>query len=103
MKKICGSLLALLLLTLTVTAWGDGLRLPGGLTTIEEKSLGAIMKSGSRPIQGVMNYTDMVTDHKGLWIKDTPGREPEILTGMACGIVIMQHRSKELPQQESTR
>ena len=56
----------------------------GGLTTIEEKSLGAIMKSGSRPIQGVMNYTDMVTDHKGLWIKDTPGREPEILTGMAC-------------------
>ena len=42
------------------------------------------MKSGSRPIQGVMNYTDMVTDHKGLWIKDTPGREPEILTGMAC-------------------
>ena len=56
----------------------------GGLTTIEEKSLGAIMKSGSRPIQGVMDYTDMVTDHKGLWIKDTPGREPEILTGMAC-------------------
>ncbi len=56
----------------------------GGLTTIEEKSLGAIMKSGSRPIQGVMDYTDMVSFHKGLWIKDTPGREPEILTGMAC-------------------
>ncbi|MBR1455908.1 MAG: UxaA family hydrolase [Oscillospiraceae bacterium] len=56
----------------------------GGLSTIEEKSLGAIMKSGSQPIQGVMAYTDMVTDHKGLWIKDTPGREPEILTGMAC-------------------
>ena len=56
----------------------------GGLTTIEEKSLGAIMKSGSRPIQGVMDYCDMVTYHKGLWIKDTPGREPEILTGMAC-------------------
>ena len=56
----------------------------GGLSTIEEKSLGAIMKSGSRPIQGVMNYTDMITDQKGLWIKDTPGREPEILTGMAC-------------------
>ena len=56
----------------------------GGLTTIEEKSLGAIMKSGSRPIQGVLNYTDMITDQKGLWIKDTPGREPEILTGLAC-------------------
>jgi len=56
----------------------------GGLSSIEEKSLGAIMKSGSRPIEGVLRYEDMVTDHKGLWIKDTPGREPEILTGMAC-------------------
>ncbi len=56
----------------------------GGLSSIEEKSLGAIAKSGSRPIQGVLDYADRVTDHKGLWIKDTPGREPEILTGMAC-------------------
>ncbi len=56
----------------------------GGLSSIEEKSLGAIMKSGSRAIQGVLEYPDMITDQKGLWIKDTPGREPEILTGMAC-------------------
>ncbi|NLC72344.1 MAG: UxaA family hydrolase, partial [Ruminococcaceae bacterium] len=56
----------------------------GGLSTIEEKSLGAIMKSGSKPIQGVLEYTEMINDKKGLWIKDTPGREPEILTGMAC-------------------
>ena len=56
----------------------------GGLSSIEEKSLGAIMKSGTRPIQGVMGYTERVTNHKGLWIKDTPGREPEILTGMAA-------------------
>jgi altronate dehydratase large subunit len=55
----------------------------GGLSSIEEKSLGAIVKSGTKPIEGVLNYTDMVTDHKGLWIKDTPGREIEILTGMA--------------------
>ena len=55
----------------------------GGLSSIEEKSLGAIVKSGTRPIQGVMDYTEHVTNHKGLWIKDTPGREPEILTGMA--------------------
>ena len=55
----------------------------GGLSSIEEKSLGAIVKSGSRPIQGVLEYTDRVTDQKGLWIKDTPGREMEILTGMA--------------------
>ena len=56
----------------------------GGLSSIEEKSLGAIMKSGSRPIQGVLEYPEMVTNQKGLWIKDTPGREPEILTGMAA-------------------
>ena len=55
----------------------------GGLSSIEEKTLGAIVKSGTRPIQGVMDYTEHVTNHKGLWIKDTPGREPEILTGMA--------------------
>jgi len=55
----------------------------GGLSSIEEKSLGAIVKSGTRPIEGVMEYTDRVTTHKGLWIKDTPGREMEILTGMA--------------------
>ena len=56
----------------------------GGLSSIEEKSLGAIVKSGTRPIQGVLNYPERVTNHKGLWIKDTPGREPEILTGMAA-------------------
>ncbi len=56
----------------------------GGLTTIEEKSLGAIMKSGTRTIQGVLQYPERITTQKGLWIKDTPGREPEILTGMAA-------------------
>jgi len=56
----------------------------GGLSSIEEKSLGAIVKSGTRTIEGVLEYSEMVTDQKGLWIKDTPGREPEILTGMAC-------------------
>lgn len=56
----------------------------GGLSSIEEKSLGAIVKSGHRPIQGVLDYTQRITDQKGLWIKETPGREPEILTGMAA-------------------
>ena len=56
----------------------------GGLSSIEEKSLGAIVKSGTRPIQGVLEYPEFVTDQKGLWIKDSPGREPEILTGMAA-------------------
>ena len=56
----------------------------GGLSSIEEKTLGAIVKSGTRPIQGVLDYPEYVTNQKGLWIKDTPGREPEILTGMAA-------------------
>ncbi|NCC95857.1 MAG: galactonate dehydratase [Synergistales bacterium] len=54
----------------------------GGLSTIEEKSLGAIVKSGTRTIEGVLPYTG-IPSHKGLWIKDTPGREIEVLTAMA--------------------
>lgn len=56
----------------------------GGLSSIEEKSLGAIVKSGTREIQGVMEYSEK-PDGPGLWIKDTPGREIEVLTGMAVG------------------
>ena len=72
----------------------------GGLSSIEEKSLGAIVKSGHRPIQGVLEYTDRITDQKGLWIKDTPGREPEILTGMvATGAqVLMFSTGRGAPQ-----
>lgn len=62
----------------------------GGLSSIEEKSLGAIVKSGTRPIQGVLEYPEAIGTRKGLWIKDTPGREPEILTGMgATGAQVM--------------
>ena len=56
----------------------------GGLSSIEEKSLGAIAKSGTKPIEGVLEYWERLEGRRGLWIKDTPGREPEILTGMAC-------------------
>ncbi|MHC1691453.1 MAG: UxaA family hydrolase [Sphaerochaetaceae bacterium] len=56
----------------------------GGLSTIEEKSLGAIVKSGTKTIQGVIGYTEAPTG-KGLWIKDSPGREIELLSGMAVG------------------
>lgn len=54
----------------------------GGLTTIEEKSLGAIVKSGTKPIEGVLEYTE-APSRPGLWIKDTPGREIEVLTAMS--------------------
>ena len=55
----------------------------GGLSSIEEKSLGAIAKSGTAPIQAVYEY-GQVPDTKGLVVMDSPGREPEILTGLAA-------------------
>ena len=42
----------------------------GGLTTIEEKSMGAFAKSGSRPIQGVIKVGEQ-PPWPGLWIMDT--------------------------------
>ncbi len=42
----------------------------GGLTTIEEKSMGAFVKSGSRPIQGVIKVAQP-PPHPGLWVMDT--------------------------------
>lgn len=42
----------------------------GGLTTIEEKSMGAFAKSGSRPIQGVLRVSQ-IPPHSGLWLLDS--------------------------------
>ncbi|MGQ9693899.1 MAG: UxaA family hydrolase [Thermodesulfobacteriota bacterium] len=55
----------------------------GGITTIEEKSLGAICKSGSQPINGVLEYGDGAPPN-GLYILDSPGKEAEIMTGLAA-------------------
>ena len=40
----------------------------GGLSSIEEKSLGAIVKSGTRPIQGVMEYPETIGQRKGIGV-----------------------------------
>jgi altronate hydrolase len=42
----------------------------GGLTTIEEKSMGAFAKSGSKPIQGVIRVSER-PPHAGLWLLDS--------------------------------
>ncbi len=42
----------------------------GGLTTIEEKSMGALIKSGSRPIEGVLKVSQK-PPRGGLWLLDT--------------------------------
>ncbi|HXW07849.1 MAG TPA: UxaA family hydrolase [Vicinamibacterales bacterium] len=57
----------------------------GGLTTIEEKSLGATHKGGERaPLEDVVAYAAPVT-RKGLTVMDTPGLDVESVTGMVGG------------------
>jgi altronate dehydratase large subunit len=51
-----------------------------GLSSIEEKSLGAIAKAGSRPIQGVIPYGEGPPG-PGVWAMDAPAYAPESLTG----------------------
>ena len=57
----------------------------GGLTTIEEKSLGATHKGGERaPLQEVVGYAAPIRQ-KGLTVMDTPGLDVEAVTGMVGG------------------
>ncbi|MBM3629681.1 MAG: hypothetical protein FJX21_17925, partial [Alphaproteobacteria bacterium] len=55
----------------------------GGLSTIEEKSLGAIAKGGTRPIQGVLAIGEEPAA-PGLHVMDAPAFSPESLTGFAA-------------------
>jgi len=57
----------------------------GGLTTIEEKSLGATHKGGERtPLADVVGYAAPITA-RGLTVMDTPGLDVESVTGMVGG------------------
>lgn len=57
----------------------------GGLTTIEEKSLGATYKGGERaPLEDVVGYAAPIT-RRGLTVMDTPGLDVESVTGMVAG------------------
>jgi altronate dehydratase large subunit len=55
----------------------------GGLSTIEEKSLGAIAKTGTRPIVGLLGHAE-APGRKGLHLMDGPSFSPESLTGFAA-------------------
>ena len=61
----------------------------GGLSTIEEKSMGAVIKSGSRPIQGVIKVS-CPAPHPGLWLLDPP----RTLTG--CSLASQSQRQRGL-------
>ena len=56
----------------------------GGLTTILEKSLGAVAKGGQTPLNGVFGYAEKVAGH-GLVFMDTPGYDPVSATGQVAG------------------
>ena len=56
----------------------------GGLTTIWEKSLGAVAKAGSTPLCGVYDYAQPVTT-RGLSFMNTPGYDPVSVTGLVAG------------------
>lgn len=56
----------------------------GGLTTIVEKSLGAVAKAGSTRLEAVVEYAESV-GHPGLVFMDTPGYDPASVTGMIAG------------------
>ena len=56
----------------------------GGLTTILEKSLGAVAKSGATPLNEVVGYGQKPTE-AGLIFIDTPGYDPVSVTGQIAG------------------
>jgi altronate hydrolase len=55
----------------------------GGLTTIYEKSLGALAKAGSMPLVDVVGYAEKI-DKPGLHFMDTPGFDPVCTTGLVA-------------------
>ena len=58
----------------------------GGLTTIEEKSLGCMHKAGKSTFLGALEYAEEVPhDRKGLYFMDTPGQDLDSITGMVAG------------------
>lgn len=56
----------------------------GGITTILEKSLGAVAKGGSTPLRAFYDYAEAVTT-PGLVFMDTPGYDPVSATGQIAG------------------
>jgi altronate hydrolase len=56
----------------------------GGLTTIYEKSLGAVAKGGQAPLAAVYKYAEPITT-PGFGFMDTPGYDPVSMTGLMAG------------------
>jgi altronate dehydratase large subunit len=61
-----------------------GDNMAGGLTTIEEKSMGACKKSGSAPIVDYLDIADRPGDESGLYVMYGPGHGAESISSMAA-------------------
>ena len=62
----------------------------GGISTIEEKSLGAILKSGTSIIQDVLGFGEIPAE-KGLYFMDSPSAAQEVLTALTsagCHLIL---------------
>lgn len=57
----------------------------GGLTTIEEKSLGAIAKGGTTPVRGMVEFAEELPTGAGLVLMDTPGYDVESVVAKVAG------------------
>ncbi len=57
----------------------------GGITTLEEKSLGCIHKGGHSMLNNVYDYGKQVSAHEGLVLMDTPGNDPSSVAAMVAG------------------
>lgn len=57
----------------------------GGITTLEEKSLGCIHKGGHTTVNAVYDYAKQVEPKSGLVIMDTPGNDPSSVAAMVAG------------------
>ncbi len=58
----------------------------GGLSTIEEKSLGCMYKAGTSPFKGALDYAELLpSQNPGMYFMDTPGQDIDSITGMVAG------------------
>ena len=57
----------------------------GGLTTLEEKSLGCIHKGGKSTINAVYDYAEQLKTGEGLIIMDTPSNDAASVAGLIAG------------------
>ncbi len=57
----------------------------GGVSSVVEKALGNIYKSGTMPIQGVVGYAEKPTGANGVYLMDSPSHDGEVVTAFVGG------------------